>query len=282
VKSEAGDSTLQASRAPFDAKKNPLGAEFARKYTFYLPLQTVSASQESAPLPPIGDDTAPRPQGYGTGTLSVSTSGVVKWTGTLGDGSPCAQSTLLDAHKHWPLFALLYKTRGYIAGTVIHDPAAAESDLTGEINWVKPPNPVEKYFAGGFKNEAHSLIGVNFTPPGRGQRVLSGYDVAPQNAGPLTLTEGNLDPGGILGTLTVQSNNTTIASSAAEKLKVTLNAKTGAVGGSFVFPLTRKVTPIKGVILQGKIGRGVGFFSGSTVTGTSLATGRFEFLPAAP
>ena len=63
---------------------------------------------------------------------------------------------------------------------------------------------------------------------------------------------------------------------------MSINAKTGAVSGSFVFPITKKLTPIKGVILQGKIGKGIGSFLGSTLNNTSLESGRLEFFPAAP
>jgi uncharacterized repeat protein (TIGR02543 family) len=280
----AGVSNIQAFRAPFDTKKNPLPAEFARSYTFYLPAVAPStASVADTDLsPPIGDDTAPRPQGNGVGVLSISSGGVVKWTGTLGDGSPATQTTLLDGQKRWPLYVSLYKNGGYVAGQVIHNPAAPNDDLSAILDWIKRPNPVETYFPGGFRIEGHTLTGVNYTAPAKGARVLPAYDSAPGNAGPISLLDGNLPDPGLGATLSLLPTNATQIAPITNSLKVSITPKTGAVSGTFVFPITGKVTPIKGVILQGKIGKGIGFFPGSTLYNTSLQTGRVEFSAATP
>jgi hypothetical protein len=279
ITNSAGVSTVQATRCPFDSKNNPVTAQFAGNFTFYIPPFTIAgATQNAAALPPIGDDTAPRPQGNGVGTVSISTAGVVKWLGTLGDGSPAAQTTFLDAQHRWPLYVALYKGRGYVGGDVAHDPAALASDLSAELNWMKPPNPLDRYFPGGFKYSGHALLGVKYVAPAKGQRVLPGFDAVPANAGPLVMEEGNLAQPGLSSTLTLLPTNATQVASATNT-KISIITKTGAVNGSFVFPITRQVTPIKGVILQGKIGKAIGFFPGSTINGTSLQTGRLEFAP---
>jgi hypothetical protein len=279
----AGASTVQASRAPYDAKKNPLPTDFARSYTFYLPAHApVSIPGDASSAPPVGPDTAPKPEGYGVGILSISTGGVVKWTGTLGDGSPTTQTTMLNAQKRWPLYVPLYKANGFIAGDVTHDPAALHTDLSATLNWIKLPTPSDRFFPGGFKMEGHVLLGVNYTAPAKGQRVLPGYDAAIGNTGSLLLEEGNLEDAGLSGSLTLLPTNATQITSTLEKLKLSIKAKSGTISGSFIFPVTHQVTPIKGVILQGKIGKGIGFFPGSTLSNTSLQTGRLEFIPSAP
>jgi uncharacterized repeat protein (TIGR02543 family) len=268
IDGNAQPSSVLAKRAGYDAKLKPLNAEFARGYTFYLP--------------PLAPADLSKPQGYGVGTLSVSTAGVVKWAGLLGDGTKAAQSTVLDAQNTWPLYLPLYKGGGYIAGQVAHDTAAAGSDLSAALNWVKPPAPKDRYFPDGFTIEGTSFIGVNYTAPQKGARVLPGYDAAPANSGPLTLSAGNLNPAINKVLKLLPTNVAEILPLGADKLKISISAKTGAVSGSFVFPITRKVTPIKGVILQNKIGKGVGLFPGSTLNSPTLQTGRLDFEPATP
>ena len=104
----------------------------------------------------------------------------------------------------------------------------------------------------------------------------------PANTGPLSLAAGNLTPT-ITGTLKLLSTNATEAQApGAEKLRVSILAKTGAVSGSFVHPKDGKVTSIKGVILQNKIGKGVGFFPGHSLNVNTLQTGRLDFAPQPP
>lgn len=92
--------------------------------------------------------------------------------------------------------------------------------------------------------------------------------------------EGNLSTAGITKQLSLStSNQTTITSADADKLKITIAPKTGLVTGSFIFPVTKKTTTIKGVILQNKIGKAVGGFIGSTFSHVGIQTGRLDFSP---
>jgi hypothetical protein len=207
--------------------------------------------------------------------LSITAGGVVKWVGTLGDGTPATQTTMLDAQKHWPLYVSLYRSRGFISADVAHDPAAATTDLSAVVNWVKLANPLDRYFPDGFSVENHELRGVNYTAPARGVVALPGLE----SPGTIALKDGILGAMAISGTVALLPNYAFQITSNAEKLRLAVNARTGAVTGSFVFPVTRKATPIKGVILQGKIGMGIGFFPGSSPTNTALQTGRLEFAP---
>lgn len=272
VSGEAQPSAVTAVRAPY-SKLNPVPADYARSYTFYLPPKVPSA------IPGDGS-TLLKPHGHGTGTLSVSTAGIVKWVGVLGDGTPATQTTALSAGKTWPLYVSLYKGTGYISGGVTHDPLLAGSDFSASLDWVKSAAPTDKFFREGFAIEDTSLIGVNYTAPAAGIRVLPGYDAVPGNAGPLSLVDGNLGAG-IAKVLTLlPTNQTTIAPVGLDKLKISIAPKTGVIAGSFVFPSTKKLTPIRGVILQNKIGKGVGSFIGSSLNlNATLQSGRLEFHP---
>jgi hypothetical protein len=279
VAGELEPSIVDAYRAPYHAKKKPLSAEIARTYTFYLP--------PKYPTPIQGNtESGIAPHGNGVATLSISTAGVVKWKGTLGDGSPVAQTTVMTVangtEHRWPLFLALYKGAGYIGGPVVHDSTQVGSDLSASVDWVKTPIATESLFPQGFTFEDTSLIGVDYTAPAKGQRVLTSYDALP-NAGPLFLVEGNLAAPGIGKVLTLATTNkATVAPAEDHKLRISIAPKTGAVSGTFVFPVTKKTVPIKGVILQNKIGKGVGVFIGTTLNNLPVRTGRLEFEAAAP
>ena len=221
------------------------------------------------------------PHGNGVATLSISSTGVVKWTGTLGDGTAAAQSTVLSGQKTWPLYVPLYKATGYISGKVTHDPAALAHDLSAALDWVKLRNDRDRMFSNGFVIEENLLLGATFTPPTSGQRVLSEFNDAPGNSGPLTLDDGNLSAAGIDKVLTLSTKNKfTIQPVDPEKLRLSVNTKTGALKGSFLFQIPRKATTIKGVILLNKIGKGVGTFTGSVLENGVPQTGRLEFRAA--
>jgi uncharacterized repeat protein (TIGR02543 family) len=279
ITAAAGVCTVTANRAAHD-KKQPLSSEYARSYTFYLPQSPLSAPASADPSLPDGTDSAPKPRGFGVGTLSISPVGLVKWVGTLGDGTSATQTTVIDAQKRWSMYVPLHKGRGYIAGRITHDFTALSSDLQGTANWVKAPNPQDLYFPGGFVHRDHAVLGVAYTMPAKDQRALAGFNTSANNAGPLSMIEGNLEGNGLNGTLTLLPNNTTQITSDAEKLKITIAAKTGAFTGSFIHPVSRKNTQIRGVLLQGKIGKGIGSFLGTTLTNNALQSGRLEFLPA--
>jgi hypothetical protein len=149
------------------------------------------------------------------------------------------------------------------------------------VDWVKNPVATERMFTQGFTFDDTPLIGVNYAAPAKGLRVLTEYDAAPGNSGPLSLLEGNLSAAGIAKVLSLSTaNKATIQPVDADKLRITITAKTGAVSGSFVFPVTKKTVPIKGVILQNKIGKGVGVFTGTTLNNLPVQTGRLEFKAA--
>lgn len=272
ISGEAQSSVVNAMRVPY-GKLNPVPTEYARSYTFYLPPKVPS-------FVPGDNSSLLKPHGHGTATLTVTSAGIVKWKGVLGDGTPATQTTALTAAKTWPLYLPLYKGTGYIGGDVTHDPLLTGSDLSATLDWVKPAAPTNKMFPNGFTIEDTSLIGANYTVPAAGIRVLSGYDSAPENSGPLSLVDGNLKTGLAKVLTLLPTNQTTIASAGLDKLKISIAPKTGVISGSFVFPDTNKVTPIRGVILQNKIGKGVGSFIGSSLyQNTTIQTGRLEFHP---
>ena len=102
--------------------------------------------QPHVPRPGDGDPT--HPQNDGTGTLTVSTSGQVKFKGTLGDGTKVSQSAIISQDGDWPFYIPLYKGGGQIMGWLNFDGAG---NVGGPTSWIKLPNAHNKAFPDGFE-----------------------------------------------------------------------------------------------------------------------------------
>ena len=115
----------------FNKKSNP--APFAGTYSITFP------------GPNDGDPT--HPQNDGTGTVTVNTSGQVKFKGTLGDGTKVSQSSIVSIDGNWPFYIPLYNKGGQIIGWLNFD---GSGDLNGQTSWIKPQNSRSKTFPDGF------------------------------------------------------------------------------------------------------------------------------------
>ena len=122
---------LTANRELFNKKTNP--APFVGNYNLVFP------------GPNDGDPT--HPQNDGTGTLSVSAAGQVKFKGVLGDGTKVSQSATLSQDGSWPFYIPLYKQGGQIIGWLNFDDA---NNISGQTSWIKLANPRNKAFPDGF------------------------------------------------------------------------------------------------------------------------------------
>jgi hypothetical protein len=122
---------LAAYRNTFNKKSNP--APFAGNYNLTFP----------GP----GDGDPSNPQNDGTGTLSVSPTGQVKFKGTLGDGTKISQSATISDGGDWPFYVPLYKQGGQIMGWLNFD---GSGNVGGQTSWIKLANPKSKAFPDGF------------------------------------------------------------------------------------------------------------------------------------
>ncbi len=129
----SGDSwvaNLMANQDVFGGKGNP--APFAGKYNITFP----------GP----GDADPDHPQNDGTGQVTVSTSGSVKFKGMLGDGTKVSQSADVSANGDWPFFISLYGKQGEIMGWLNFNGGT----VGGHTTWIKLPSAKGKSFPGGF------------------------------------------------------------------------------------------------------------------------------------
>lgn len=131
VNSDTWNADLIAGQEVF-SKKNP--APFAGKYNITFP------------GPNDGDPD--HPQNDGTGTVTVSTAGQIKFKGVLGDGTKVTQSAVISQAGDWPFYIPLYKSGGQIMGWLNFD---GSGNVSGGTTWIKLANPKSKTFPDGFE-----------------------------------------------------------------------------------------------------------------------------------
>ncbi len=230
-----GDGTTGSGlipNAPYTSK-NKAPPALVKSYTFLMP----AASTPAANIP----------EGYGYGSATVSALGVIKATGTTGDGVAFTTSGLLTGDNQWHLFQLLYTNKGQMAGLLTFRDVPDISDLDGRLNWAKNPDTKAKSYPLGF-SQTPVLVGSLYTPPLKGQRTLAELADQPFNAH-LSLT-GEVLPGGGLGKTLSWLNTNALTYYGPEKLTATTTATTGIMAGSYSDPITKLNVPYAGAAFQ--------------------------------
>jgi uncharacterized membrane protein len=115
-------SDVVVNRSTYNKKKNP--APQAGTYAL-----TIAGSL----------DVSQAPTANGNALVTISTSGAVKITGTLGDGATLTQVTAISKDSQIPLFGSLYSGKGSILGwlNVTNDPG---HEINGAVGWFKLPS----------------------------------------------------------------------------------------------------------------------------------------------
>jgi hypothetical protein len=231
-------SELLADRAVF-SRANPCSSSLAGSYTVVL-------------VPPEGND-PDIPQGYGYGTLTVTTIGGGKLSGVLGDGTKISVTVPVSKYGTWPLYDALYKNQGSCIGWVTF---ATNSTLDATVDWFRPSMLVSNFYL--------SLLGSKYVVPAAGEPMLELTNTTGNAL--LTLGDGNLT--GVLSNLvTVASNNTvTVLSGDVTNLTLKFTPKTGLFSGGFRHPATGKTTKFQAAVLQLQ-NFGAGYFLGTNESG---------------
>lgn len=253
--------TVVADRNGFD-RANPPPTALVQSYTFTLPVPVVVSN---------------KPQGTGYGTVKIDTTGNVRWTAVLGDGTKTSGRVPLTSGLTWPCFSRLYGNRGVILGVVTHDSAPTTTDLTASLDWFKPNiTKREAYFPLGFTVENGQLLGSIYTAPASGAPALVGFPPAQPTNAVLRATSGNLLVEIARQAIYTDDNKITIPVEAADKMTAKINPKTGQFSGSFIHPVSAKRTTFQGILIQ-KTGVGSALFRGTSVPGVALQTGTVVF-----
>ena len=257
--------TVLADRAVFHKTRAPYpGTEKgAVTYTFVLPSGSAVAGNE--------------PHGPGWATLTVDAGGRVKWTGKLGDGTSVSQTVFTSKASRFPLFNLIYASRGVLLGEVVLAATSNNHDLTGTLDWSKPAQKKEIAFPAAFTVKSGAVFGSRYLKPAAGTRALGGFTDTTGNA-QITLNDGKLLVP-IVKTATFSANNrVTVAPTAADKLAITVDAARGRFSGTFFHPVRRKDVAINGVLLS-REQQAVGTFLGTDFGGANPQSGQVLMIP---
>ncbi|MCU0785646.1 MAG: hypothetical protein MUF81_16695, partial [Verrucomicrobia bacterium] len=235
-------SNLGAKRSAYNTRLNP--APQAGNYTMIVPGQT-------------NDLTGPMGTGYGT--VRVYTSGMVRFAGALPDGTKVSQSTLLSPDGQWPLYAQLYSGYGLVMSWMTFT-NLPQSDLNGDLSWIKQPNIRARYYPGGFINECEAVGSVYVAPVGNNQVLNFGNSYMDFIGGNLMT---NFSTPIVVGPRNYQ------ASGAGLTMKLSLSS--GTFSGKTFDPATRKWLSFGGVVLQ-KLNAGYGYLLGTSQSSQVILT----------
>lgn len=191
------------------------------KYTMIIP------SPKDARNSPVGD---------GFGKIEILPSGAVLFTGELPDGTAIRQQSFVSRSGVWPLSIPLYGGRGVLTGWIV---AAKDEklDLYGDLRWIKPADPADKYFPNGFAS----------------RRFAFGSTYDPTAASTRPHVSAKFQGGGLSEPL-------------AMNLPIQTDYNSGVMTGTFQHPLTGQTLQFRGITVQKSNWRS-GYFLGTNQSG---------------
>ena len=242
-------STLVAARAAFSTT-SPVPSNYTVNkgyYTVMMPAQTQTNGLTSLDFP----------QGDGTGSLTVTTAGMVTLSATLADGAAVTASAPLSTVPlsntlTCPLFAQLYAAKaGSFGGLITLDDSQPDHDLQGaSFLWFKPYLGGQTYPFGWPEGVSTTLYGAKYASV-PGDCVLPGLAVVVPPTVNAALTFSN---GGLAGAVTKNLNLSplnvvTRADRTDLSYTLTVTAATGRLAGTFTH--TDGTMPVfNGIVFQ--------------------------------
>jgi hypothetical protein len=258
---------IRAEPALFTAAKNPVAPQLN------VPGDLLGAY--NLLFPPGQSTSLLVPRGFGWGRLTVGSSGSVRLTGLLADGTPIAVATNLLSDGRWPLYFASDAGRTAVSA-MVSVAGDGESDVTGTVLWFKDAVPARAVYPAGWPGGITSEL--------RGSRYLASKTLAGALAGGaataapardavsaiMTFCGGEL-PNDLVAHASIAGDSLQVISTELKGLKLGMAKTTGVLTGSFLHPSGGKLTRFKGVYLQ-RQGLAAGFFMGSAQSGEVLLT----------
>jgi hypothetical protein len=215
--------TFSANRAVFDGRTNI--CTNAGRYTMILP----------------GDPTSTNsPGGDSYGTIYISTSGHLSFSGFLADGYKVSQSTTVSKDGQWPLYVPVYSGQGALYAWLSFNDST-NGAIAGNVTWVKPRRDWDWYYPDGFTLNV-AVTGSHYTRPPRGATVLN------FSAGVLEFVGGNLSQSMTNQVLLTQDNR--LQNIGSGWLRFSFSLGTGAFSGRYVDSRSWNEVQFNGVVLQ--------------------------------
>jgi hypothetical protein len=230
-----------AFRAVFDAKTNK--APQPGPYTLIIP----------------GTNSSVLPGGDSFGTLTMDTSGRLRFGGSMADGTKVSQATAISKYGDWPLYIPLYGGKGMLLSWYLF--GSPTNGVSGVLAWIKSGTK-SRYYSNEFGFSTFST-GSRYVPPPRNGKVLGFAE------GTVQLSSGELGHG-ITNSISIGANNR-VTNLSSNKLSLVFTPSTGLFRGTVVDPAGAKSRPISfsGAVLQ-NTNAGRGFFLGTNQSGTVL------------
>jgi uncharacterized repeat protein (TIGR03803 family) len=213
------------------------------------------AGQYTFVLEPVDNSDPTVPQGFGYGTLTVSTTGSGQMRGVLGDGTKIKGRVPVSGYGTWPLYASLYRNQGSCLGLVTF---ATNATLSATVDWFKPSAPTDRDYPDGFTT-APTLAGAIYVSPKAGGPSIAA-------SGQLTLGGGNLESNLVKSVVIDANGNVTVSPADTDQLTLRINPATGQFNGGFLNPAVGKTVKLGGLLLQID-NSGAGYFPGTNQTG---------------
>ncbi|HEY9510439.1 MAG TPA: fibronectin type III domain-containing protein [Verrucomicrobiae bacterium] len=189
-------------------------------------------------IPNDGDATQ-SPEGYGYGTIKVSSVGKTRFSGSLADGTKVTQSAMIAPDGAWPLYVSLYRGQGALVSWM-NFTNRSKDDLNGTIRWIKSPGAPAKNYAGGFDQESKA-IGSRFVR-NAGTNVLNAATAEVKFEGDNLTAEFS-------NSIAVSSRNV-VSNQSDNRLSLKFSAANGSFTGKVTDPSTGRAASFRGVVLQ--------------------------------
>jgi hypothetical protein len=227
-------------QSPLHAGRQVGDPALAGRHNFVIPGATAEESES-------------RPAGDGVGTLTITANGAATLAGNLGEGTPLVAAGGISKLGYLPVHAVQFGGQGFFIGAVNVSTGSPPFTVLGtNLIWFKPPGLLrQQTYPGGFRHADKLLLGTRYTPPPRGSNALN------WTTGLIQLDGGGLDA--TLQNPLAHSGVSLTASGNTNSLLLTLTPSTGRIAGSFLHPLTGRITRWNGCVLQqpdGDTGRG--------------------------
>ncbi len=189
------------------------------------------------------NDPSVGPYGTSYAAVSVNTFGIVTLAGSLADGTPISQSSILSKDGYWPMYLPLYNGGESLWGwNYLSNRAIVSAPLT---SWIKSTNSSKTaLYRSGFTNQQAALTGSYYDPSAAPLLNFTNGEV---------LLEGGGLPLPITVDITLARNDAIIVAKAENTNRLTLqiNKTTVIVVGSFIDPaISRQPIRLTGALRQ--------------------------------